>query len=141
MFGGQPVGGQATTGQSSGQNPAADLIRKLLTTPNPRGLAAAQQQSAGGQQIGGGIAGVASKLESDSIKMYNERQKYQEWEFVYDYRQDRMNGALAGVGGTQGGVGQSGQRGTGVFGSGTGLGTGTGIQTGPLRPGGTGRRQ
>ena len=37
----------------------------------------------------GGIAGVASKLESESIKIYNERSKYNEWEFIYDPRPDR----------------------------------------------------
>jgi hypothetical protein len=53
-------------------------------------LAAIQQaNSAGGQQIGGGIAGVASKLEAEGIKVYNDRTKYNEWEFVYDFRQDR----------------------------------------------------
>jgi len=34
--------------------------------------------------MGGGIAGVASKTESDSIMVYNDREKYNEWEFIYD---------------------------------------------------------
>lgn len=139
-FGGQPVGGSQSTGQP-GQNPAADLIRKLLTTPNPRGLAGTQQQGLGGQPalggqgIGGGIAGVASKKESDSIKVYNERQKYQEWEFIYDYRQDRMNMGLPGTGGLQGGTGQRNQQGARPLGPGLGPVT----QPGPLTPGPSGR--
>ena len=43
--------------------------------------------------MGGGIAGVASKAENDSIKVYNDRQKYNEWEFVYDMKKDsRLTG-------------------------------------------------
>ena len=73
-----------------GSNPAADMIRRLLTTPNPRGLAAIQRASSpAGPQIGGGIAGVASKLEAEGIKVYGDRTKYNEWEFVYDPRQER----------------------------------------------------
>jgi type II secretory pathway pseudopilin PulG len=37
----------------------------------------------GGQPVaGGGIVGVASNSEKDSIKIYNNRQKYDEWDFV-----------------------------------------------------------
>ena len=55
----------------------------------------------GGTQIGGGIAGVASEAKVPSIMIYNERKKYNEWEFVYDRNKDR---ALAGFtpGGTPG---------------------------------------
>ncbi|MCC7175487.1 MAG: hypothetical protein IT159_09855 [Bryobacterales bacterium] len=72
----------------AGSNPAIDMIRNLLTTPNPRGLAAIQVS--GSQQSGGpaGIAGVASKLEAEGIMVYNERTKYNEWEFLYDPRLD-----------------------------------------------------
>lgn len=41
----------------------------------------------------GGIAGVASKLDQKSIKTYEERSKYDEWEFIYDPRKD-TTGAL-----------------------------------------------
>jgi hypothetical protein len=64
----------------------------------------------GGQQIGGGIAGVASESTGPSIKVYNERKKYNEWEFVYDRAKDR---GLAGVQGNGGAPGtQPGQMGT-----------------------------
>ena len=39
--------------------------------------------------IGGGIAGVASKREQEGIKIYNEKKKYNEWEFVYDISKDK----------------------------------------------------
>jgi hypothetical protein len=48
----------------------------------------------GGTQVGGGIAGVASESTGPAIKIYNERKKYNEWEFVYDQSKDR---GLAGV--------------------------------------------
>jgi hypothetical protein len=65
-------------------------------------LAAIQGPSSpAGPQIGGGIAGVASKLEAEGIKVYGDRTKYNEWEFVYDPRQER---SAAGVTrGVQGG--------------------------------------
>ena len=46
---------------------------------------------------GPGIAGVATKFEGASIRVYNDRKKYQEWEFVYDMSKDpalnQQNGA------------------------------------------------
>jgi hypothetical protein len=96
-----------------GANPAAQMIQDLLTRPRPGGLQGAQGQQQG-QMIGAGIAGVASKKESLSIKVYGEREQYNEWEFLYDFRQD------TGIGGAQGGQGlqappsgQPGQQGPG----------------------------
>jgi hypothetical protein len=79
--------GGSQTAQPS--NPAMQMINQLLSSPNPRAMGIGQ--SATGQQPlqAGGIAGVASKLESESIKVYNDRSKYNEWEFTYDPRQDR----------------------------------------------------
>jgi hypothetical protein len=56
----------------------------------------------GGQQIGGGIAGVASESTGPSIKTYNERKKYNEWEFVYDQSKDRGLAGVQGNGGAPG---------------------------------------
>ena len=44
------------------------------------------------QGLGPGIAGVATKYKGPSIKVYAERQKYQEWEFVYDPQKDGPKG-------------------------------------------------
>jgi hypothetical protein len=56
--------------------------------------------------IQGGIAGVASTLERSGIKLYNERDKYNEWEFIYDLTKDQSRGgAMAGMAG-QGMTGQ-----------------------------------
>jgi hypothetical protein len=41
-----------------------------------------------------GIAGVASKSERSGVKVYKDRETFNEWEFVYDYRQDAQMGAM-----------------------------------------------
>lgn len=82
-----------------GQNAAADVIRNLLTTPRPGGFPGAQAGvgNVNGLQIGGGIAGVASTVEREGIKIYNEQTDYNKWEFVYDFSKDRSNGPVMGV--------------------------------------------
>ena len=79
-----------TPGQQPGQNQALGLINQMLQQPRavaPAGGAATQQP--GTTQIGGGIAGVASTLERGGIKVYNEKDKYNEWEFLFDLTQDK----------------------------------------------------
>ena len=88
-FGGQGRGqGNFASPGAGGQ--AADVIRNLLTSPRPGGLAgirAGQTRSqAGGASFTGGIAGVATKAEEFGVKVYQQREMYNEWEFVYDYR-------------------------------------------------------
>lgn len=79
-----------------GANQGLDMINKILTTP--RGGMNMAIPGVQGLQIGGGIAGFASLAESPSIKVYNERQKYNEWEFVYDMKKDkRLLGSAAGM--------------------------------------------
>jgi type II secretory pathway pseudopilin PulG len=69
-FGG---GGSQFTGFTQGQQPQRGLQQGLGTAPG----------TAGGQPIAtGGIIGVASDSDKDSIKIYNNRQKYDEWDFV-----------------------------------------------------------
>lgn len=84
------------TAGPSGSNQGLDMINKILTTP--RSGMNMNVPGAPGLQIGGGIAGFASKHEAPSIKVYNERQKYNEWEFVYDIKKDkRVLGQAAGM--------------------------------------------
>lgn len=82
---------------------AANLINQILTTPRPGGLngtagntGTPAGQGLGGQTIGGGFAGVASKYEQEGIKVYRERTSYHEWEFVYDMTKDASRGVGAG---------------------------------------------
>ncbi|HWR54506.1 MAG TPA: hypothetical protein VN428_25585, partial [Bryobacteraceae bacterium] len=102
-----------------------------------------QRQSAptfgGGRQGGmnfggGGIAGVASKSEEAGIKLYNERSKYKEWEFLYDPRKDGTSPMGQQRGGMQGGIpGAPGSStGTGSRSGGTGFGGGSGSNNNPL---------
>ncbi len=85
-----------TTGQG---NPAADMIRNILTTPRPGGM---PQANPGGQTIGGGIAGVASKAEGEGVKVYNDHTLYEEWEFIFDPAKVKQipNPNATGAGGT-----------------------------------------
>ena len=92
----QPSGFQppAGFGRNSISPQAGNMISQLLTTPRPGGLAGLQGQTSpqlqGGAQASfqEGIAGVASKSERSGVKVYKERENYNEWEFVYDYRED-----------------------------------------------------
>ena len=75
------------------------------TTGNIAGpLGTPVQPGAGQTVIGGGIAGVASKLEEDGIKVYKEQTSYNKWEFVYDITKDP---ARTGVNGMPGPGGQT----------------------------------
>jgi hypothetical protein len=90
---GQPLQPGAMSGQ------ATSLIGDLLTRPRPGGLAglqgqAAQQQGAPAAAFQEGIAGVASKSERSGVKVYKDRETFNEWEFVYDYRTDAQVGAM-----------------------------------------------
>jgi hypothetical protein len=72
--------GQQTTTGGFGAQPTTGTPAAALGTP------------AGGQTIGGGIAGVASKREQDAIKTYKDKTAYNEWEFVYDITKDPLRG-------------------------------------------------
>ena len=77
-------------GVAGGANPAANLINQLLTTPRnpPPGIGPANNNNS----VGGGIAGVASTFEGPSIKSYNTRTKFNEWEFVFQNQQQTVPG-------------------------------------------------
>jgi len=91
---GQSGPGGASTG-ATGQNPNGGFGGSNF---GPAGSSSMQPAGGlpgiGGTQIGGGIAGVASESTGPAIIVYNERKKYNEWEFVYDQSKDR---GLAGV--------------------------------------------
>ena len=87
------------------------MIQNMLTTPRQApqstgagggtgtGIGGAQP---GGQQIGAGIAGVASTAEDASIMVFKEKTHYNEWEFIFDYtkQQSAAPNANSGVNGT-----------------------------------------
>jgi hypothetical protein len=81
-------------------NDAQRMIQNLLTQPraNVPGQGTNAPQ---GQQIGGGIAGVASNADAEGIKVYNDKTNYKEWEFIYDYTKDRGPATTTGAGNPQ----------------------------------------
>jgi hypothetical protein len=95
---GLPAGFQTQpNGVGGPQGAAANIINQILTTPRPGGLngiggtgntGSPIGQGLGGQTIGGGFAGVASKAEQEGIKSYKDHTSYNEWEFVYDMTKD-----------------------------------------------------
>jgi hypothetical protein len=95
------AGGLNGLGAQPGQQAAVDQFGNPLPTNNgtPQGAATNNtgtplpQQP--GQTIGGGIAGVASKMEQDGVKVYRDRTSYNEWEFVYDITKDASRGGAA----------------------------------------------
>jgi type II secretory pathway pseudopilin PulG len=94
-----PAGPQAASPQG---NPALQLIQQILTTPRPPGMQGAAAAPVGAM-IPGGVAGVATLYEAEGIMVFGERTKYNEWEFIYDYRQEQSAAAAsaalgAGVG-------------------------------------------
>lgn len=133
---GSPVssqtGGAATSPLGAGgQNSALGLINQLLTTPRPGGIP--QQANAAG--LGPGIVGVATKHEGLGIKRYAEREKYQEWEFVFDPKEEKAPNM---AGNQQGGTNPNSNplgRGTGL----TGSGPSTSMPSMPSPLGGLGR--
>jgi hypothetical protein len=166
--------GGGAPGQQAPPASAASLINQILTSPRPGGIngfpsglpgqpgAPLQpivpnptqvvgngQAPAAQQVIGGGLAGVASKREREGIKSYNQRTKYNEWEFVYDISKDPTKTRQAGVAGASGAQGGTGgtapaavtaPTGFGAPGFGTpGFGTPTTppgtLQPGTLQPG------
>ena len=92
----------------------------------------------------GGVIGVISKSEEESIRLYNDRDHYNEWLFVYIATTTHVGGApgaqQGGAGRGQQGRPQPGQLGSGQRGGGQGSGESLGRQRQrPVQPGAAGR--
>jgi type II secretory pathway pseudopilin PulG len=98
----QRGGGNDRTGSVdpfNSPNPAIKAINEAIRNPQKSTSAFNTGQN---QQFGGtGMAGVASNAPGSGIKRYNERSKYKEWEFVFDYRKP-AKGAQKGITGVGG---------------------------------------
>jgi hypothetical protein len=116
------------TGAAGGANTAPSAFGANVQTGN----------TVNSMNMGGGIAGVASKTAGPTIKIFNDQTNRSLWEFVYDMQKEAManapglgtgngtapNGSISGVQGTQGnpsGVNSTNQNNT--FGSGFGSST------------------
>jgi type II secretory pathway pseudopilin PulG len=135
----QPSGARGGTGSTSGGGRSTQpglSTSTSSTQPSSLGRSAGPQLSANGQ-TSGGIQGVTSKSKDQSIRLYNGRGHYNEWQFVYVQQQQ----APGAVGAGQGAPGPGGQRGQqpGPPGSGGTQPGGRGGR-GPFGPNGPGGR-
>lgn len=145
-------------------NPAIGIIQDLLTRPRtpPPGILSGNastnnannmpafglsgQGAVSGLQGGGsgnpamtGIAGFASKREGKGIKVINERERIEEWEFIYDPAKDKGGRPNTNMQTQQ--QGQQGQQGLGSgFNNGMGNGMNSGFGGGGGNSGGFGGR-
>jgi hypothetical protein len=75
--------GAASAIPGGGSNQAVNMINTMLRQPT-----APDSGSAFNNTLAqGGLAGVASNFKGPSIKVYKDRQKYNEWEFIFDLKQ------------------------------------------------------
>jgi type II secretory pathway pseudopilin PulG len=87
---GVAAGSGVTTGQGSTSTPQ---VGSPLGSPSATG----NRPGGTGQTFGGGpIVGVASNSKKPSLHVFNQKDHYNDWEFIYDPTQDR--GALGGLG-------------------------------------------
>jgi hypothetical protein len=81
--------GNSPGGAGSGANGA--------TGPNGASTTLGGQQGLGGQTFGAGaIMGVASKSKDPTIRIYNKKKTYDEWQFIYNPTTDQANVLLKG---------------------------------------------
>src|ERR1019366_4363237 len=100
-FGGGSTGSTAADsqpGNSLGISPFANSVNGQTGPPgSPTGNAFGQNSAGGNQTFGGGaIVGVASLSKDPTIRIYNKKKKYNEWQFIYDPMSDRANVLLRG---------------------------------------------
>jgi type II secretory pathway pseudopilin PulG len=98
-----PAAGQAGAGQAAGQvgNTAGAQSQSGQTSGAPGQGGSSNSifgnSGVGGQTFGGGaIVGVASLSKDPTIRIYNKKQKYEEWVFIYSPMMDRVNVLLRG---------------------------------------------
>lgn len=124
--GGQPQG----RGTSAGQSPVS------TTSPATQTGQATTVSGGGGlvstttQQTSGGIIGVASKSQEVSLRVYNGRTHYNEWQFIY-LQTTQQPGVAAGVIGAGPGLGRGAGPTSGAPGSTGGPGGRGGVQFPP----------
>jgi type II secretory pathway pseudopilin PulG len=133
--------GQAGAAQQVGaaQQPATGRGAQPATTGQGRVIGA--QGGAAGGGATGGVIGVASKSKEESLRIFNGRTHYNEWQFLFVQQATPGQGGAGGAargGAPGGGRGtQPPQPGGGVGGGGGRGGQGRGL--GPFGPGGAGQ--
>jgi hypothetical protein len=86
---------QPTSGFNNNNNGAAGTANATPSAfgTNSQNTQNPTQMGQMGSQMGGGIAGVASKTTGHSIKVFNDQTDHSLWEFVYDMQQEAMANA------------------------------------------------
>jgi type II secretory pathway pseudopilin PulG len=105
-------GGGGQPGNKPGGSPFGNSGSGQTGAPGSSSGSGFGQSSAGGNQTfgGGAIVGVASLSKDPTIRIYNKKKKYNEWQFIYDPMFDRPNVLLRGpyqpliLGGAQVGI-------------------------------------
>jgi type II secretory pathway pseudopilin PulG len=101
-MGGSPMGGSMGAPTFGGTAPGSGDSGQPQTPGTP---ASNMGSAVGGPTFGGGpIIGVAGTKDQASLKTWNDKTNYRDWEFYYDPRFDTQQQQ----GGVQGGVGQPG---------------------------------
>ncbi len=133
----QPANNQQTQSDNSNSQASSDSASNATTGAGPGGGIAGA--AFGGQTFGGGpIVGVVSASKKKSIREFNKKDHYNQWQFIYDPGSDRggllnspMQPSLQNPAAAQGQPGQSPQQGApGV----PVLGGGGGAQQNPQNP-------
>ncbi|MFZ0707862.1 MAG: hypothetical protein WAM71_19850 [Candidatus Korobacteraceae bacterium] len=90
--------GSSSTGSSLfGNTSGAATSSGGTAGPNGSTAALGAQQGLGGQTFGAGaIMGVASKSKDPTIRVYNKKKTYNEWQFIYNPVMDQANVLLKG---------------------------------------------
>ncbi len=115
-------GGFGSSGNSTGFGQSSFGSNSTGSFGTPMSQSGSGSSSFGGGQImGSQIAGVASKAKGDAIKTYNDRTKYDEWEFIYDPAKDKSRGLAQSING--GGMPNSGSNSNSPFGGSSSFGS------------------
>ncbi len=96
--GGNPEGGASTNTFGSGSTQQGGSSDQQGGTGNQPGGTTFGQSSTGTNQVfgGGAIVGVASVSKDKTIRIYNKKKKYDEWQFIYNPAMDQQNVLLRG---------------------------------------------
>ena len=96
-FAGNSPQGNAQQGNSPFTN-TFSLGASSSSNTNQQGSAGLGSNSAGGNQTfgGGAIVGVASMSKDPTIRVYNKKKTYNEWQFIYNPIMDQKNVLLRG---------------------------------------------
>jgi type II secretory pathway pseudopilin PulG len=85
-----PSSSFATSSNNSSFGTTNSSSSPFTNSPNASGPGSPQQSGFGGQVFGGGpIVGVASTSKKQSIREFNKKNHYNDWQFIYDPSSDR----------------------------------------------------